>query len=270
MNKENEHMAGRPLDLCDIFPPSDGVRIEIFDSITSTNEYLKKQKTEHSIIKVCIAEHQTLGKGRNPDKTWHSPHGKNIYFSCAYPLKIDVSKANGLSLVAGIATVKAIENCFNKTKYKFELKWPNDILIKGSKLGGILVELIKHNDQQLTAIIGIGINVNMTEDKGDIDKSWISLKQLTNHDLNRNEIINYLMRHLFEAIKNFEQSGLTPFIDQWKNYDCLLNQEISLVHGNNLIKGLGNGINHLGELLVKLPNGSIKSFSSGDTSINRT
>ena len=241
------------------------IDINIFEQIDSTNNYLASHCND-SKLKVCIAETQTHGKGRL-HRQWHSPFGQNIYLSLLYPFNKDISELAGLSLVVGLSICKAIETLYSLTKPAL-IKWPNDIICQNKKLAGNLIEIKAEAHGFCYAIIGIGINVNMTEDpNNDINQAWTSIRQLTNQYNDRNLLCVELIDQLTAHINQFEKKGLNHFLLQWQSKDGLANKTIHLQSGRHKFQGTALGINEQGHLLMKLADGSQREFSSGDTTL---
>ncbi len=241
--------------------------VEIFENIPSTNDYLK-DKAPLKNIHFCLAEHQSKGRGRL-GRTWASPFGRNIYCSFRFVFNKDIGEMGGLSLVVGILIAKALED-LNPT-LKPRLKWPNDIYVNNQKMGGILIDLMAEANGNCTAIIGIGLNVNMKdEDSKDINQPWTSLEHALNEKLDRNSVVAQLMRSILSGIEVFHEKGIEPFLSKWQRYDLLQNQEASLTMGKQVISGIARGINSHGYLLLELPSGNIESFSYGDTTLLKT
>jgi len=232
--------------------------IKIFDSITSTNDYVKTVKKSPFI---CLAEQQTAGRGRL-GRNWYSPFGLNIYLSCLWDFNKDISELSGLSLITGLATIKTL-TAYTKD---LKIKWPNDILYKDKKLAGILVEINAETHGSSQAIIGIGLNVNMP---GAINRAptWISLMDIVKKPQDRNKLTSKLINQLWNYLNKFEKHGLKSFLSEWEKYDYLKNKKIKLMHGEKSIGGEACGINDQGHLLVKHRNGNVVAYSSGDTSI---
>lgn len=154
--------------------------IEVFDSISSTNDYLKnKSVIDPSIIHVCLAEEQTAGRGRL-GKSWFSPAKQNIYMSLLFHSNKPVKEFSNLSITVGKTIITALYDY--GIKEHLQLKHPNDILYNNKKLAGILIETFKQKNGLLAIVIGIGLNVNMQE--GSIDQPWISLQKIckSKHD----------------------------------------------------------------------------------------
>ncbi len=235
--------------------------IEVFENIDSTSTYLKKNFNPNK-RKICIAEIQTNGRGRM-GRSWHSPFGQNIYLSYAYPIKKDISELSGLSLVLGIAEIAALKEIGIEEEIK--LKWPNDVMYKGQKLMGNLVEIQSESYGETMAIIGVGINVNMIIGSEIITQDWTSLRKITGKYIDRNKLCVALIHNLNFTLEKFTQYGLREFISKWHELDSLYNLPIKLNNGE--FEGIAKGINEQGNLLLELKNGEIKAFSSGEASI---
>lgn len=251
-NAIKQHLANEKIDII------------LFNKIGSTNEYLKKINKDKK-VKICLAEMQTHGKGRL-SRVWYSPFAKNIYFSCLFPFQKDVSELAGLSLICALAVMKTLEDIGIRDHLR--VKWPNDITYDNKKLSGILVEMQAESHGICHVIIGIAINVNMLGDENHhISQAWTSLQKITNRYIDRNNLAGQLTNHLIDYLNRFDQQGFTPFIDEWTKKDCLINQIITVKNVNDKIEGRVTGINMQGHLLLQLHDGSIRAFSSGDTSI---
>lgn len=241
------------------------MEINIFESIASTNDYLKSHKKCKGVI-CCFAEQQTHGKGRL-GREWYSPFGKNIYMSCLYPFQKDISELAGLSLITSLAIVRTL-NSYSSDDC-FSVKWPNDVTYQGKKISGTLIEIQAESHGASHAIIGIGINVNMLGDNVSIAQPWTSLQLVTGKYIDRNELSARLINHLMSYLAAFASYGLVSFKDEWMKADCLTSKVIALQHGNNEVVGQVAGINEQGHLLLQLENGVMHAFSSGDTSVRK-
>lgn len=238
------------------------IKISIHDSITSTNDFLKiNLPNTAEIISICLAEHQSAGKGRC-GKRWQSPHGMNIYFSAAWPCK-NISKISGLSLAVSLAVVETLERLFN---LNFKIKWPNDILWDEKKIAGILIEICSLQNTSCVVIIGIGINANMRTTDDVIDQPWTSLCNAVGSEVNRNEIIATLISILREYLVKFEYYGFEFFKTKWENYDYLRDKAIFLTNEISN-SGIAMGVNESGQLLVKLDDNKIQAYYSGEISV---
>ncbi|QTS83923.1 biotin--[acetyl-CoA-carboxylase] ligase [Coxiella endosymbiont of Amblyomma nuttalli] len=237
------------------------LHIDLFEQISSTNEYLKTIKHSNK-LHICTAEMQTHGKGRFKRK-WYSPFGQNIYLSLKYLFNKDISALTGLSLVCGMAVCNAIETVCHIPK-DILMKWPNDIICDDKKLSGILIEIIETETHgSCSVIIGIGLNVNMDTD----NDNWTSIKKLTGFYQDRNQLCSALINRLVDNLSRFEKEEFNPFLTLWKKRDYLFKKQMRLRSGQREFYGEGVGINEKGHLLLQLSDGSQKVFSSGDTTL---
>lgn len=237
------------------------ISLEIFETLPSTSDYLKSNGSQKNSF--CLAEHQSKGRGRL-GRTWASPFGRNIYLSFRYAFAKDIGEMPGLSLVTGILTVKVLESL--NPKLKPFLKWPNDIYINGQKTGGILIELMAEAHGNCTAIISVGLNVNMKDTHpGSIGQPWTSLENVLNEKVDRNRVSGKLIQSILDGMEVFQQKGMEPFLPEWKSHDLLENKTISLNTGAEIISGISRGINPQGYLLLELAAGNVETFSYGDT-----
>jgi len=239
--------------------------IEIFDTLTSTNDYLlDKAKTHPSGHWACLAEHQSKGKGRR-GRTWISPYAKNLYLSVLWRFSMDPGELGGLSLVTALALIKTLEP-YGVTD--IGIKWPNDILWQFKKLAGILIEISAEAHTVSNTVIGIGININMppSMDKY-ISQPWISLEHIAKHYIDRNALTASLLNQLIESFLRFEAQGLSAFTQDWQRYDLTKNRTLTLITPSSVLEGKGLGINEKGHLLVQLQNNQVKPFVCGEVSI---
>lgn len=239
------------------------VPIHIFETIDSTNNYLKKFKNSKTPI-ICLSEHQSKGKGRL-SREWHSPYGQNIYFSCLYPFQKDVSTLAGLSLLVSLAVVNTLQKY--GVSNLLSVKWSNDVMYDQKKLSGNLIEVFAETHDICHAIIGIGINVNMLHDDSVITQQWTSLREILGKYIDRNVLCSELITTLMHYLKRFNETGFEAFLDEWNKVDGLYQKTIRLQNVNQEIRGKVMGVNRYGYLLLELENGEIQAFSSGQTSI---
>lgn len=234
--------------------------IKVFASISSTNDYLQRQPASAK-IKICLAETQTQGRGRFHNRSWYSPFGKNIYFSCRYPFQKDVSEMAGLSLIVGLVMLKTIREFVPDPQ--LAVQWPSHIVWNQKKLAGTLIELNAEANGRCEAIIGIGLNVNvLTIENGRFP--WVSMQQISGQYLDRNAVCIALIHHLIQYLQKFAQQGFLPFKQEWLANDHLLKQTISLnLHGEHF-SGQCQGINDFGHLLLQISDQEIRNFAVGE------
>lgn len=231
--------------------------IDHLKEVTSTNDYLLRlsQATPHNVI--CTTEHQTQGRGRRGQE-WVSQPG-DICFSLLWKTQISIDKLSGVSLVTAIAIASALES--NDLSSSVKVKWPNDIFCHGKKLGGVLIESTR-NQQETSVIIGIGINQNRLKQNGELGQSAISLSEISDNHLQAS-IIAKIINQLTEKLQTFQQQGLEPFINDWNKYDLVSQQMLTVKSNQTEISGVSQGINSKGELLIETVDGKLQTINSG-------
>lgn len=226
--------------------------------VDSTNHFIARlEKDGHG--SVCIAEKQTGGKGRR-GREWVSPFGRNIYLSLGWCFQGGAGSLEGLSLVVGLATHRALGGGEN-----LSLKWPNDLLFDGRKVAGILIEMTGDPSGECSTVIGIGINVGMGSGaSANIDQPWADASEFC--QFGRNEIVARLLSELIPAIVRFEQSGFSVFKEEWLCLDGCLNKAVTLTTPGRSVEGVSRGVADNGALLVEV-DGEVRSFSGGELSV---
>jgi len=237
--------------------------IEILDTIDSTNaEALRRVMGQRGHAPfVLLAEHQTSGRGRR-GRAWVSPYAKNLYLTAAVTIHGGIKQLEGLSLVVGLAVVSALKKL---SLVDAGLKWPNDILLFGRKLSGILIELSGDPADSCTAIIGIGLNVNM-RNADNIDQPWISLYEALGRPVDRNQLASNVLHELSDCLKLHQSHGFAALRDSWEANHLWQGREVILSAGANQIEGKVLGVGLDGSLRLNV-NGYEKSFNGGELSL---
>lgn len=239
--------------------------LKIFEQIDSTNAYLLESAAKDlSSGWVCIAESQTGGRGRL-GRGWVSPFGCNLYLSLLWRFEKGASATSGLSLAAGVAVVRALKRLgINESG----LKWPNDIVWKQRKLGGLLIELSGDSLGPCAVIVGLGINVHMPPKHGrEISQDWVDLAEIAGiAKIGRNCLASAILNELLPIMANYESTGLTPYLREWRNHDCINGKWVNLYLGNRVIEGAMRGITDDGLLVIDSEQGELLTFASGEVS----
>lgn len=227
--------------------------IDVHWQIDSTNAELQRQASARADargVHVCLSETQTAGRGRR-GRVWQSPLGGNLYFSLLRRFEQGMGALAGLSLVTGIATVAALEDC---GVHEAGLKWPNDVLARGRKLAGILVELGGEFLGPCHAVIGIGINLRLSDTaRARIDQPAIDLATLAHGGVlpSRNLLAARLIARLLETLDRFETQGFAAFREDYAQRDLLDGNTVRVAAGGETHAGIAAGIDERGALLVR-------------------
>lgn len=244
--------------LCESFQVK--MSIEVVTQTESTNTDLLSRVTALTEPTVLIAERQTGGRGR-AGRTWQSAPGVALTFSLAWPFSGSVQALSGLSLAIGVAIVEGLQDFDVRT----ELKWPNDVLKDGKKLGGILVEITKAG-QHTWAVIGVGLNLLLPEEiERQIGQPVASAPWLA--QMNHNELIAGLLNRLFSVLNQFSRKGFAPFVPLWNSYHAHQGRLVTLFDAERfLYEGIAVGVDSNGCLLLDTIGGRIP-VSAGDVSL---
>ena len=224
---------------------------------------------------VFLAERQTAGQGRR-GRAWASPLAANLYLSISRRFSGGLAALSGLSLVVGVAVAEALNAQLSRAHgeagddsnaSRIGVKWPNDLVAEGKKLGGILVQLGGDAASGTQAVIGIGINVRMPESHAaQIDQAWCDLSGLGGGMFLRNALVAALLDALLPALVQFEQDGLSPFLPRWRRLDALAGKPVRVLDGPAVHEGVSLGITESGALRVG-QGGQERSFHSGEVSL---
>jgi len=238
--------------------------IEVLSTVDSTADYLTRWwKSRPGEGRICIAEHQTKGRGRKGRK-WVSPFGANLYFSLGLNLPMGLSALGGLSLAVGIGLTRFLNEY---TQQRVCLKWPNDLLVNNKKLAGILVEASGDSNDNSFLNIGIGINWDMrAEHIGEIDQPWMNLKEILNKDICRNEILAMTLLQLDDVLNNYIESGFDSFRKEWSFYSAFYGKPVVIHTHQGKVVGSEIGIDKSGAIKIKTADGE-KRFFSGEVSL---
>jgi len=206
-----------------------------------------------------LAEHQSAGQGRQGRGWISAPAEASLAMSLARRFPRTLAQMSGLSLVVGIAVAEALA-CEG-----VGLKWPNDLVAGGRKLGGILVNLRAAPEGSCDAVIGIGLNLQLPDGAG-IDQPWTDLARCGAPARTRNELVAMLLDGLLPALAQFDAQGLSPFLERWQRLDALAGREVRVHEGDRVHEGRLDGITASGALRLRA--GGVECiFHSGEVSL---
>lgn len=242
-----------------------GQEIAYYSVIDSTNNGAKRMAEEgaaHGTL--VIADEQTGGRGRR-GRSWKTPPKSAIAMTLIVRPKLPPEKASMITLVMGMAAASA---CRELLGLPVEIKWPNDVVINGKKICGILTEMSAEMDDIHYLVIGIGINVNMEEFPEEIRDVATSLSIQAGHTVNRAEVISHCMKYFEQYYEAFMETGdLSGLKDTYNEMLVNLNTEVRVLEPGNEYCGVSRGINERGELLVERENRTVEAVFAGEVSV---
>ena len=211
---------------------------------------------------VVVAETQTHGRGRR-GRTWFSPSGRNIYASIILRPPMPPSQAPQITLMTAVAVAKTLNR---STGLQASIKWPNDILIHGKKVAGILNEISTEMDMVDYVVVGLGINVNIRKEEmaQEIREMATSIRVETGNDLSRADLLCDLLREFEICYEQLKVEGFTPIMNQWRGLTDIIGQQINVDVFKTRHTGTVEAVDDDGVLILRDGRGEIHRIFSGD------
>ncbi|MGQ5523468.1 biotin--[acetyl-CoA-carboxylase] ligase [Chitinimonas sp. PSY-7] len=238
--------------------------LHCFDEIDSTNLALMAKAHTGAPSGLCYAaERQTAGRGRR-GRAWHGAPGDTLMFSLLWRFNLGVADLSGLSLAVGLAVIRALQKHGVNGAM---LKWPNDIVAPGGKLGGILIELSGDALGPSAVVIGIGLNVGLRDNaRKALDQAAEALHTL-GYRADRNTLLAAILTELASLLPAFERHGFAPLRDEWEACHAMQNQTVRLLMpSGDVLQGIARGVSNHGALRFETPGGE-QQFHSGEVSL---
>jgi BirA family biotin operon repressor/biotin-[acetyl-CoA-carboxylase] ligase len=258
----------------DILRPSDikqglkttaiGKKIHFVPEVASTNTLAMGLAAEGAPEgTVVIAEVQTQGRGRVGRK-WISPKG-NLYLSVILRPNIPIHKAPLITLTGAVAVASAIRKVCG---LEAGIKWPNDILLSGKKVSGLLTEMSAEQDRIRHIVLGIGVDVNMEMDElpPEVRSLTTTLASEAGSKINRNGLLQQILRDLERWYHTFIKND-ADVLEEWKALNLTVGNRITVSGAGESLNGLAQGVDRDGRLIVRLDDGTIRTVAAGDVTI---
>jgi BirA family biotin operon repressor/biotin-[acetyl-CoA-carboxylase] ligase len=238
-------------------------------TVDSTNSEAERQLAAGSPVPlVILARAQTAGRGRR-GRHWHSPPAGNLYSTFVFRPKLEPARLQDFTLWMGLNICELVANF---CRIEPGLKWPNDLLLKGRKAGGMLTEARVDADQIRDLVFGLGLNINGAgaDLPRDLQRTAISLAEATGAPLDLNRFAAALIGRVMSAYGQFLEGDYRDrFSDLWARYDVLRGRSVSVVQGSRTVTGTATGIDNEGSLLLKLPSGRTERFRAGEVTLGK-
>jgi BirA family biotin operon repressor/biotin-[acetyl-CoA-carboxylase] ligase len=240
-----------------------GSRVVFFDETDSTNVQacrLGDAGSEDGLV--VIADRQTAGKGRM-GRQWESPAETNLYASVLLRPAIMPFDAPKLTFLSAVAVCRAIEKC---TQLSARVKWPNDVLLNGKKVAGLLNEMSSETEQVNYVVLGVGVNVNMRAEQFPEDLRYPATSLLieTGNTVSRLDFTRTLLQEIDDLYRLFRKQGSQPIMDAWTELCELTGKQVHVDCGQSEIDGVMLGLAEDGALQVRQASGEIETIYAGD------
>ena len=245
-----------------------GRDIRVFQETTSTNDIVEKLARDG--VKegaVVFAESQTKGRGRL-GRVWMSPPGKGLWFSILLRPNLRPVETTQLTVASATALRRAIHDVTGLT---LDIKWPNDLLIGGKKVVGVLTEMSAEVDRVRHAILGIGVDVNLsaTEFPPELRKLATSLKVETGETVSRPELAAAILRELDVDYARICSGKFPEVADEWEAGCATIGRNVSVQIGGRKISGRAEALDDDGALLVRTEHGHLERIIGGDVTLEK-
>jgi len=238
--------------------------LEVFSTLDSTNAHLANKPQVPGRLGVAVAETQPLGQGRR-GRQWVSSPYRNLMLSLSHVYEAWPQNPSGMSLAFSVSVHSALASL---GVHEAGLKWPNDIIARGSKLGGLLVLASGEADGELKVVMGVGLNLELSQDdRQHIDQPAIDLKDL-GCQVSRNQLTAQIIINVQEMLKIYPQAGFGPFADYWNQNACFINEQVRLFDGTDEYKGELLGVDKDGQLQLNTADG-IRKFNTSELSLRK-
>ena len=249
-----------------------GKNIVYYDVTDSTNlraRQLGDEGAPHGTL--AVADRQTAGRGRR-GRSWESPAGSSIYMSVLLRPEIPPDKAAMLTLVMACSVAEGIRGCLEQEVSgeipQVQIKWPNDIIINGKKLVGILTEMSSQIDYINHVTVGVGINVNMTEFPEAISQTATSLRLECGHAVKRAPVIAAVMERLEANYDIFMKTqDLSGLMEKYSSMLVNRDREVRVIGVRESYQAHAEGITKTGELIVRREDGTVENICAGEVSV---
>jgi len=242
-----------------------GKRLFFFESLDSTNT-CARTLAEAGMDEgaVVVTEFQTSGRGRH-GRTWTADAKENLLFSVLLRPPLPKTSAGFLTFFAAVSVARALEEVSGQP---MECKWPNDLLLNGRKVCGILLENSFNQELVEYSVIGIGINVNQTAFPGQLAPYATSLALELSTSVDRVELFSKIMASMESAYREARDGNFQNLLSQWNARCKMFGRTVTVVQDNRRITGRAIGLNHDGGLLVETETGTIPVYA-GDIALHQ-
>ncbi len=264
--REPQTLSGKRLAGTLAPPKIIGRDIRVFEQTTSTNDVIEKLARDGVKEGVVVfAESQTKGRGRLGRK-WISPERKGLWFSILLRPDLRPQETTQLTVASATALRRAIQS---ETGLKAEIKWPNDILVGGKKVAGILTELSAELDKVRHVILGIGVDVNLNEFPAELKKIATSLKIEAGEMISRAELATAILRELDTDYAKICSGKFTAVADEWEDRCATIGRNVTVHIGGRKLCGCAESLDDDGALLLRTEHGRLERITGGDVTLEK-
>jgi len=252
-----------PLAVLPVLTGGFGRPYHYFPATSSTNDRAKELALSGAPEgTVVVAEQQTGGRGRR-GRWWYSPPG-GLWFSLLLRPRVSPAEVQTLPLFLALAVVRGVEGYLG---LRLDLKWPNDILLGGRKVGGILTEIGAETEQVHYVVAGIGLNVNFTTFPPELEATATSLRAGSGSEICRARLLGGLLEAVEKDYICWCRAGFAPFRERYKERCICLGKEVVVETAGEVLSGLAADVDAAGRLLLSIRGGESRWLSGGEVTV---
>lgn len=243
-----------------------GRDVQVFQETSSTNDVVERLARDGVPEGVVVfAESQHKGRGRLGRK-WISPPGKGLWFSVLLRPNLRPQEATQVTVLAATALARALRQ---HGDFRPAIKWPNDILIRERKVAGVLTELAAEIDRIRYVILGIGVNVNVTEFPADLRHSATSLQIESGASVRRADLAASMLRELDADYERLCRGQFTRIAEEWAAQCTTMGRRVSIGLGDRIVHGRAESLDESGALLLRTDHGHLERIVGGDVTLEK-
>jgi len=241
--------------------------IYLYEETSSTNDLALEAAGTADHGACWVADRQTRGRGRREvggqRRDWFSPAGSNLYLSVLLYPEVAVSQATALTLAAAVGVAEAVEQTAETDLW---LKWPNDLFVGSRKVGGILTETSFEDGRLEAVVVGVGLNVNLTEREipAELESVMTSLLIETGRRTDRLSLLYQMRGRLTDRCEAFVETGIEAVLDEMRAYDGTEGRDVEIARDGDWVVGQSRGIGDAGQLRVEIGGEGIVDVRAGE------
>ncbi len=263
------------------------MQMERLECVTSTMDAARERLREGRVTFYptgrsrwggIVAREQTAGRGQR-GRSWYAPPGESLNATYYFRRGLtDPARAGQIAFLAGVAVIESLQELVLSVSWpvrdedqgvprayhraRLGLKWPNDILLNGKKVGGILVEMVRASDGEWTALIGVGVNLTVQEFPEELDKTATSLLREGIFSPAWDELADALLHSLHAQADKRRDRGFHSILERWRDFDCTPGRPFETIIDGETRRGTAVGVDDTGALLLRWEDGTIEPVTS--------
>ncbi|GHA05272.1 bifunctional ligase/repressor BirA [Arenicella chitinivorans] len=236
--------------------------VSLFQSIESTNSYLLTQPIDTGRARLCVAESQSAGRGRRGNE-WLSAPYRNVMMSISWGFERWPETITGLGLAVALEVAEYLRESFH---VDVQIKWPNDLMVNGAKLAGVLIDVGGESTGACNVVIGLGLNVHQPDWSQGGAYQWQDLSGLGIR-CDRNELVSGLANRLVKMLSDFATTGFASRTARWNSLSEYAGKRVRVLGVGDELEGVMRGVDEMGALLIDVDGQGVSRVVDSNVSV---